>query len=83
MAKHTVMISGTTRKIGLHLENNEIDIARTIIGMLTYMVFLAPVFSLLVVSVLNLNSAYILPIFIILLMAGMYITEKYCCRNIH
>lgn len=83
MEKQTIMMSGTTHKTGLNLENNEIDIARTIIGMLTYMVFLAPVFSLLVVSALNLNSAYIMPIFIILLMAGIYITEKYYCRNIH
>ena len=83
MAQHAVMMSGTTHYTEPDLENNDVDISRTITGMITYMVFIAPVFSLLVVSALNLNSAYFLPVFIILMMAGIYVTEKYYCRNIH
>ena len=53
MAQHAVMMSGTTHYTEPDLENNDVDISRTITGMITYMVFIAPVFSLLVVSALN------------------------------
>jgi uncharacterized membrane protein YraQ (UPF0718 family) len=82
MAQHRVMMSGTTHRTDQDVDNNEVDIARTIIGMIVYMVFIAPVFSLIMVSVLDLSAAYILPVFSIFLMAGIYVAETYYCRNI-
>jgi hypothetical protein len=82
MAQHRVMVSGTTHHTEQDMDNNEVDIARTIIGMIAYMVFIAPVFSLLMVSALDLSGAYILPVFSIFLMAGIYVAENYYCRNI-
>jgi hypothetical protein len=83
MAQHTVLISDTRHYTVRNSENNEVGIARAIIGMIAYMVFIAPVFSLLVVSSLNLSGAYIMPVIIIFLIAGIYVTEKYYCRNNH
>jgi hypothetical protein len=82
MAQHRVMMSGITSQTELDKDNNEVDIARTIIGMMIYMVFIAPIFSLMMVIALNLSGAYILPVFSIFLMAGIYVAETYYCRNI-
>ena len=75
-------MNGTRHHIGKNPEYYEINISRTIVGMIAYMVFIAPIFSLLSVSALEIGSAYIMPVFIILLLGGIYFTEKYCCRNI-
>ena len=76
------MMSGTTHHAEQDVGNDEVNIARTIIGMIAYMVFIAPIFSLMMVSTLNLSGAYILPVFSIFLMAGIYVAETYYCRNI-
>ena len=83
MTQHVANMNGTGHYTRKNPEHYEVDIARAIIGMIAYMVFIAPVFSLLSVSAMEIGSAYIMPVFIMLLMAGIYITEKYYCRNIH
>ena len=83
MAQHRVLITDTRHYTVQNPENHELGIARVIIGMIAYMVFIAPIFSFLLVSSLNLSGAYITPVIIILLIAGMYVTEKYYCRNNH
>ena len=83
MTQHVVTMNGARHYTGKNPECYEVNISRAIIGIIAYMAFIAPIFSLLSVSALEIDSAYIMPVFIILLLAGMYITEKYCCRNIH
>jgi hypothetical protein len=83
MARHMVIMNTTGHCTKKNPEHHEVDISRAIIGMIAYMVFIAPIITLLSVSVLSIGSAYIMPVFIMLLMAGTYITEKYFCRNIY
>jgi hypothetical protein len=82
MTQHVVTVNGTKHYSGKKPEYYELNISRAIIVMVAYMVFIAPILTLLSVSVLGIGSAYIMPVFIILLLAGIYFTEKYCCRNI-
>ena len=82
MTQHVVTMNGPKHYIGKNPEYHEVNISRAIIGMIAYMVFIAPIISLLSVSALEIGSAYIMPVFIILLLAGIYFTENYFCRNI-
>lgn len=83
MAQHPVLITDTRNHTIRNPGNHEVGIVRVLIGMIAYMVFIAPIFSFLVVSSLNLSGAYITPVIIIFLVAGMYVTEKYYCLNTH
>jgi hypothetical protein len=83
MTQHVVTTNSTGPYTGKNPEYYEVNISRAIIGMMVYMIFIAPIFSLLSVSALEIGGAYIMPVFITLLLAGIYITEKYFCRNIH
>ena len=83
MTQRLDIMNGTSPHTGNNLEYHEVDISRAIIGMIAYMAFIAPIITLLSVSALEIGSAYIMPVFFMLLMAGIYITEKYYCRNIH
>jgi len=83
MRQHAVIMNGTRPCTDNNQEYHEVDISRAIIGMIVYMACIAPIITLLSVSALEIGSAYIMPVFFMLLMAGIYITEKYYCRNSH
>ena len=76
MAKPAAMMGGTRHYSNQGLKHNEVFIVRVIIGIILYIAVIAPIFSLLAVSAFNLSSAYIMPVFIVLLMSGIYVTEN-------
>ena len=76
MAQPAAMMGGTRHYSNQGPEHNEVFIVRAIIGIILYIVVIAPIISLLAVSAFNLSSAYIMPVFIVLLMSGLYVTEN-------
>ena len=60
MTQHVVTMNGPKHYIGKNPEYHEVNISRAIIGMIAYMVFIAPIISLLSVSALEIGSAYIM-----------------------
>jgi hypothetical protein len=83
MAQHTGMMSNPINCTDHNTKNDEVDIARALIGIIAYTVLIVPALSLMVVGALNLSGDYIIPIAIIGIMTGVYVTEKFYCRNIH
>lgn len=83
MGQHAGMTKYLKKYQDDNAENNEVYLARTIIGLVAYMILVAPVLSLMVVGALDLSGDYIMPIAIMCVMAGIYVTEKYYCRNLH
>jgi hypothetical protein len=76
MAQPAVMMGGTSQGSDQNLMHNEVYFVKAIIGIIFYIVVVAPIFSLLAISAFNLTSAYIMPVFIMFLMAGIYVTEN-------
>ena len=76
MAQPAVMMGSTSQCSDQNPMRNEVYIVKAIIGMIFYIVVVAPIFSLLAISAFNLTSAYIMPVFIMFLRAGIYVTEN-------
>lgn len=82
MGRHAGVIGYLKKDAGIDAGNTGVDIAGAIIGILAYILLVVPLVSLAAVDLLQLGSDYFVPVAIALVVAGIYIIEKFACRNI-
>jgi hypothetical protein len=82
MAQNAEVICNPEIKTGLNTETYKVGIASAIIGMVAYIFLVVPILTLTIVGVMDLSDAYGIAVAIAFVITGLYVTEKFACRNI-
>ena len=80
MAQYTGTAWSPETYAGPGAEKDDLSLFSIAFGVLAYIIIIVPVISFLLVVLLNLSSAYVIPIAIAWALVGVYITERYLCR---
>ena len=80
MALYTEIAGKLGTYAGPRALNDEIRLTSIAIGILAYIIIFVPMISFLLVGTLNLSIAYVIPIAMAWVLAGIYVTERYICR---
>jgi len=80
MRQYTGMACSLETYTGQAAEKYELSLFSIAFGVLAYIIIIVPIISFLLVVLLNLSSAYVIPVGIAWALAGIYVTERYICR---
>ena len=80
MRQYTGMACSLETYTGPAAEKYELSLFSIAFGVLAYIIIIVPIISFLLVVLLNLSSAYVIPVGIAWALAGIYVTERYICR---
>lgn len=75
------MFRNTEAMVGSNSDTNSTGMKNTVIGIMAYLLIVVPVVTFVTVASMNLGETHGVAVAGMLVMAGLYVTERFACRN--